>query len=231
MAEGLWCCGGCGYCSSCRGCGYCRCYCCYCCVRNLSRCASTACGTIDVTSAPMRTISRTIEDDTYPYLGLLITKIDSRLFAIRQFKSACCSSYSKSVIARRPFTTPSALCVQQKLTRSPSNGNTVMSCTSASCKLSCTMRTRSSSENTVPQPFLLAEHATATVTRGNMRCARRITSRWPRVIGSNVPGTTTWSIVRAGAEAWSWACDWLLNIELSEMVLVISFLYCCACDV
>ena len=57
-----------------------------------------------------------------------------------------------------------------------------------------TIATRSSRVKAVPRPRLLTEAATATVTRGKSLRVRLMTSMWPRVTGSKVPGTTTWSM-------------------------------------
>ncbi len=56
------------------------------------------------------------------------------------------------------------------------------------------MQGRSSKVKVVPTPFFPRLSATATVTLGHILKARRTTSMWPKVMGSNVPGTRTWLI-------------------------------------
>ena len=70
--------------------------------------------------------------------------------------AACCSSYSKSVIARRPLTTAPAPIEWQRSTRRPSKPMTsTFEQSGSSATASRIMATRSSSEKTRPVPFLL----------------------------------------------------------------------------
>ena len=127
-----------------------------------------------------------------------MTNTDSISGAMLLLRSACCSSYSKSVMARSPFTTPPAPTSLQKLTSRPENGRTsTPSARPSSASAASSMSTRSSSENVGPVPFFPTEAATPTVTCGNSRRARPITSRCPNVTGSKVPGTTTRSILES----------------------------------
>src|SRR5919108_870471 len=97
------------------------------------------------------------------------------------------SSYSKSEIARSPFTIALAPRARAKSTTSVENGSTR---TLPRCPVAASMNSiRSSAENS--ELVLRTEAATtATISSSNIAAARVITSRWPLVTGSYVPGQT-----------------------------------------
>src|SRR3954454_20228728 len=105
--------------------------------------------------------------------------------AILRFNWFISNSYSKSAIARSPFTIAFAPLSRAKSTTSVSK---VFTCTLASSATCASMKpTRSSALNSV---FCLRTgwFTTATITLSNTPEQRRITSRWPNVTGSYDPG-------------------------------------------
>src|SRR3954468_15981087 len=105
--------------------------------------------------------------------------------AILRFSWFISNSYSKSEIARKPFTIALAPCLRANSTTSVSN---VFTCTLGRSAISASMNPmRSSASNSV---FCLRTgwFTTATITLSNTPEQRRITSRWPNVTGSYEPG-------------------------------------------
>src|SRR3954451_15622342 len=106
------------------------------------------------------------------------------------------NSYSKSEMARSPFTIAFAPFARAKSTIRLENGSTVTLgrfCTSASMN-----STRSSALNSV---FCLRTGwaTTATMTLSNTSATRRMMSRWPSVTGSYDPGQTATPPLRSAA--------------------------------
>src|SRR5579875_326580 len=95
------------------------------------------------------------------------------------------SSYSKSEMARSPLTIAIAPFSRAKSTSSVLNISTSM--LSSSRVASRTNWIRSAAENSV-WPLRHGWLTIATITRSYIADARLITSRWPLVMGSNVPG-------------------------------------------
>src|SRR4051794_34209391 len=105
--------------------------------------------------------------------------------AILRFSWFISNSYSKSEIARKPFTIALAPCLRANSTTSVSN---VFTCTLGRSAISASMNPmRSSASNSV---FCLRTgwFTTATITLSNTPEQRLITSRWPNVTGSYEPG-------------------------------------------
>src|SRR5436853_328997 len=97
------------------------------------------------------------------------------------------SSYSKSEIARSPLTIAIA-----PRSRANSTSSVLKGCTTIlpnSCVACSKNPIRSSVENIV-LPFRQGKFTTQTTTWSYIDEARLITSRWPYVTGSNVPGHT-----------------------------------------
>src|SRR6185312_5114351 len=106
--------------------------------------------------------------------------------AMPRFRLFIWNSHSKSETARSPLTMARAPRERANSTTSVVNPSTVMF--DAESSEAWMNRMRSSSVNIVC--LCRGWRTTATITRSNRPDARRITSRWPVVTGSYVPGQT-----------------------------------------
>ena len=89
--------------------------------------------------------------------------------------------------------------LRAKSTSSVSNGSTSITmpfCVAIAAISACTSSTRSSSVNSGPLPVLMA---TPTTSLSSSRAARAITSRWPLVTGSKVPGYSPTRVFFSGS--------------------------------
>src|SRR3954454_4047690 len=152
-----------------------------------SRREATRGGTSSVRSPPNIASSFTPLERRKLNCGEDIMYIDSMSGAILRFSWFISNSYSKSEMARRPFTIAFAPFSRAKSTIRLENG---LTSTLPRFSTSASMNsTRSSAVNSV---FCLRTgwFTTATITLSNTSAARLMMSRWPSVTGSYEPGST-----------------------------------------
>ena len=136
------------------------------------------------TFPPNDAISLTPLDETNANSGLDMTYIVSTSGASRWLSRFIWNSHSKSAITRSPFTIVRAPCLRAKSTTSWLNTSTTTLSSPASA--SSRNATRSSTVNVVC--LWCGSRTTPTTTRSKIAAARRMTSTWPNVTGSKVPG-------------------------------------------